>query len=146
VGGVVERSALPSQFDGNKPCQKRKESIEEMVTLTSWSCVIIFLEGFLNLQLLDPLRIISCWFRKTGWWAHQGSNLGHPGWFMNAHRTALVLFAVALGIVIAAASVTTLERVNTRKVSNDAMPGTMGLAKLHPQLDGAPGQPIVKDR
>ena len=23
------------------------------------------------------------------------------GWFMNAHRTALVLFAVALGVVIA---------------------------------------------
>jgi hypothetical protein len=68
------------------------------------------------------------------------------GWFMNAHRTALVLFAVALGVVIAVASVTTLERVNTRKVSNDAMPGTMGLAKPHPQLDGAPGEPIVKVR
>jgi hypothetical protein len=68
------------------------------------------------------------------------------GWFMNAHRTALVLFALTLGVVIAVASVTTLERVNTRKVSNDAMPGTMGLAKPHPQLDRAPGEPIVKDR
>ena len=43
-------------------------------------------------------------------------------------RTALVLFAVALGVVIAVASVTTLERDNTHKVSNDAMPGTTGLA------------------
>jgi hypothetical protein len=64
---------------------------------------------------------------------------------MNVHRTALVLYAVTLGIVIAAvAFVTTLERINTQ--SNDAMPGTIGLAKPHPQLDRAPGEPIVKDR
>jgi hypothetical protein len=66
---------------------------------------------------------------------------------MNVHRTALVLYAVALGVVIAAvAFVTTLERVNTRIVSNDAVPGTTGLAKPHPQLDRAPGEPILKDR
>jgi hypothetical protein len=65
---------------------------------------------------------------------------------MNEHRTALVLFAVALGVVIAVASVTTLERVNTIKVSNDAMPGTTGLAKPHPHLDRAPGEPLLKDR
>jgi hypothetical protein len=65
---------------------------------------------------------------------------------MNAHRTALFLFAVALGVVIAVASVTTLERVNTHKVSNDAMPGTTGLAKPHPRLDRAPAEPILKDR
>ena len=49
---------------------------------------------------------------------------------MDEHRTALVLFAVALGFVVAVAvaSVTTLERVNTHKVSDDAMPGTTGLA------------------
>jgi hypothetical protein len=46
------------------------------------------------------------------------------------HRTALVLFAVALGVMTAVAFVTTLERINTQ--SNDAMPGTIGLAK--PQL------------
>ena len=64
---------------------------------------------------------------------------------MNVHRTALVLYAVALGVVIAAvAFVTTLERVNTRIVSNDAAPGTTGLAKPHPQLDRAPGEPILK--
>jgi hypothetical protein len=65
---------------------------------------------------------------------------------MNKHRTALILFAVALGVVIAVASVTTLERVNTRKVSNDAAQGTTGPAKPHPQLDSAPGEPILKDR
>jgi hypothetical protein len=63
---------------------------------------------------------------------------------MNKHRTALVLFAVALGVVIALASVTTLERVNMHKVGNDAMPGTTGLAKPHTQFDRAPGEPILK--
>jgi hypothetical protein len=61
---------------------------------------------------------------------------------MNKHRTALVLYAVALGVVVAVAFVTTLERVNT----SDAMLGTTGLAKPHTQLDRAPGEPIVKDR
>jgi hypothetical protein len=65
---------------------------------------------------------------------------------MNAHQTALILFAVALGVVIAIASVTTLERVNTHEVTNRAMPGTIGLAKPHIQLDRAPGEPILKDR
>ena len=65
---------------------------------------------------------------------------------MHEHRTALVLFAVALGVVIAVASVTTLERVNTHKVSSDAIPGTTGLARPHPQLGRAPGEPIRKDR
>ena len=65
---------------------------------------------------------------------------------MNKHRTALILFAVALGVVVVIASVTTLEQVNTQKVSNDAAPGTTGLAKPHPQLDRAPGEPLLKDR
>jgi hypothetical protein len=65
---------------------------------------------------------------------------------MNKHRTALILFAVALGVVVVVASVTTLEQVNTRRASNDAIPGTTGLAKPHPQLDRAPGEPILKDR
>jgi len=65
---------------------------------------------------------------------------------MNEHRTELFLFAVALGVVVAVASVTTVERIHTRRVSNDAMPGTIGLAKPHPQLDRAPGEPILKDR
>jgi hypothetical protein len=65
---------------------------------------------------------------------------------MNKHRTALILFAVALAVVVVVASVTTLEQVNTHKVSNDAASGTTGLAKPHPQLDRAPGEPILKDQ
>ena len=65
---------------------------------------------------------------------------------MNEHRTALVLFAIALGAAIVIASVTTVERVNVHRVSNDAPPGTTGLAKPHPQLDRAPGEPLLKDR
>jgi hypothetical protein len=65
---------------------------------------------------------------------------------MNQHRTALVLFAVALAVVIVVASVTTLERVNTHRVSNDAPPGTTGLAKPHQPLDRAPGEPIPKEQ
>jgi hypothetical protein len=53
---------------------------------------------------------------------------------MSEHRTALVLFAVALAIAILVASATTLENLNTRKVSNDAPPGTTGLTKPHPQV------------
>jgi hypothetical protein len=64
---------------------------------------------------------------------------------MNKHRTALILFAVALTVVVVVASATTLEQVNTHKVSNDAA-GTIGLAKPHPQLDRAPGEPILIDR
>jgi hypothetical protein len=66
--------------------------------------------------------------------------------FMDKHRTALVLFAIALGVVIAVAFVTTVDRVNVHRASNDAPPGTTGLAKPHPQLDRAPGDPIVRDR
>jgi hypothetical protein len=52
---------------------------------------------------------------------------------MTNHQTALALFAVALGVVIAVAYVTTLDRVNSHRVSNDAPPGTTGLAKPHPR-------------
>jgi hypothetical protein len=65
---------------------------------------------------------------------------------MNSHRRALVLFAIALAVAILAASVTTLERVNTPQVSGDAPPGTTGLARPHPPLDRAPGEPIQKAR
>lgn len=57
-------------------------------------------------------------------------------------RAALVLSAVALAIAIVAASTVTLERVNTRTASNDAPPGTVGLARPHPPLDRAAGEPI----
>ena len=65
---------------------------------------------------------------------------------MSRHQAALTLFAVAFGVVIAIAFVTTLDHVQTHRVSNDAPPGTTGLAKPHPRLDRAPGEPILKDR
>ena len=60
----------------------------------------------------------------------------------NSHRTAVVLFAVAVLIAICAAFVTTLERVDTRTANNETPPGATGLAKPRPPLDRAPGQPL----
>jgi len=59
------------------------------------------------------------------------------------HRTAVVLFAVAVIIAILAASITTLERVDTRTAVDETPPGTTGLARPHPPLDRGPGQPVV---
>ena len=61
----------------------------------------------------------------------------------NSHRTAIALFAVAVIIAILAATLTTLERVDTRTVSNESLPGTTGLAKPRPPLDRAPGRPVI---
>ncbi len=58
------------------------------------------------------------------------------------HRTALVLFGIAVMIVVLLAFVTTFERINNRTASSEAAPGTMGLAKANPPLDRAPGQPV----
>ena len=60
----------------------------------------------------------------------------------NSHRIAVVLFAVAVIIAMLAATVTTLERVDTKTASNETPPGTTGLAKPRPPLDRAPGQPL----
>jgi hypothetical protein len=62
----------------------------------------------------------------------------------NSHRTPIALFAVAVIIAILAAFVTTLERVDTRTVDNETPPGATGLAKPHPPLDRAPGQPALR--
>jgi hypothetical protein len=64
---------------------------------------------------------------------------------MSAYQKALVPFAVALGGVIAIAFMIILESIHTRDASNGAIPGTIGLARPHPQLDRAPGTPILKD-
>ena len=61
----------------------------------------------------------------------------------NSHRTAVILFAVAMIIAILAAFLTTLERVDTRTANNETPPGTTGLAKPRPPLDRAPGQPVL---
>jgi hypothetical protein len=57
---------------------------------------------------------------------------------MTEHRSGLALFAVVLAIVTLLVFVTTLERVNTHKVSNDAPAGTIGIAKPHGPIDRAP--------
>ena len=61
----------------------------------------------------------------------------------NSHRTAVVLFAVAVIIAVFAALVTTIERVDTRTANNETPPGATGLAKPRPPLDRAPGQPVL---
>jgi hypothetical protein len=61
----------------------------------------------------------------------------------NRHRTAVVLFAVAVTIAMLAAAITTFERIDTRTASNETPPGTTGLAKPRPPLDRAPGQPVI---
>lgn len=61
----------------------------------------------------------------------------------NRHRTSVVLFAIAVIVAIFAALVTTLDGVDTRTASNETPPGTTGLARPHPPLDRAPGQPIL---
>ena len=60
----------------------------------------------------------------------------------NGYRTALVLFAVAVIIVTLTAFVTTFERVDKRASVSETAPGTTGLAKAHPPLDRASGQPV----
>ena len=60
----------------------------------------------------------------------------------NGYRTALVLFAVAVIIAMLAAFVTTFERVDKSTAVSEIAPGTTGLAKAHPPLDRASGQPV----
>ena len=61
----------------------------------------------------------------------------------NSHRTAIILFAVAVIIAIVAAFVTPLEQADTGTANNETPPATTGLAKPHPPLDRSPGQPVL---
>jgi hypothetical protein len=65
---------------------------------------------------------------------------------MNEHRTAVILFGIAPAIVIALASVTTLDRRDTRIASNGVPAGTTGLAKPNQPLDRAPGEAMPTRR
>ena len=58
------------------------------------------------------------------------------------NRTTLVLTAIALAVAVVVASTVTMERVNTRMASTDTPPGTTGLARPHPPLDRAAGEPL----
>ena len=59
-----------------------------------------------------------------------------------SRRTAVAIFAVALTVAVIATFITTFEGVSTRQASNEAQPGTTGLAHPHPPLDVAPGEPV----
>jgi hypothetical protein len=54
----------------------------------------------------------------------------------------MAIFAVILAAAMLAAFITTLEDIDTRHASDVTHPGTIGLAKPHPPLDRAPGEPI----
>lgn len=60
----------------------------------------------------------------------------------NSHRTAVTIFAVAVIVALIAAFVTRFRGVETPRASNEAQPGTIGLARPHPPLDRAPGEPV----
>jgi hypothetical protein len=60
----------------------------------------------------------------------------------HARAAVMAIFAVILVVAIMAAFVTTLEGIDTRDAGNVTQPGTIGLAKPHPPLDRAPGEPV----
>ena len=62
----------------------------------------------------------------------------------NSHRNAVTIFAVALIVVFIVAFITTFRGVETTLATNEAPPGTIGLAHPHPPLDRAPGEPFRK--
>ena len=57
------------------------------------------------------------------------------------HRTAVASVALAAVMTILVAMFLTLKAVDTRVAKVETLPGTMGLAKPHPPLDRAPGEP-----
>ena len=59
----------------------------------------------------------------------------------HARAAVMGIFAVILAVAIIVAFITTLDGV-TRHASNVTQPGTIGLAKPHPPLDRAPGEPV----
>ena len=60
----------------------------------------------------------------------------------HARAAVVVIFAIVLSVAMLAAFITTIEGIDTRHVSNGAQPGTIGLAKPHPPLDKALGEPV----
>jgi hypothetical protein len=68
----------------------------------------------------------------------------HPEQAVDRHARAAVMaiFAVILAVAIMAAFITTLEGIDTRHAGNVTQSGTIGVAKPHPPLDRAPGEPV----
>ncbi len=60
----------------------------------------------------------------------------------HARAVIMAIFAFILAVAISAAFITTLEDIDTRHAGDVTQPGTIGLAKPHPPLDRAPGEPI----
>jgi hypothetical protein len=60
----------------------------------------------------------------------------------HARAAVMAIFAVILAVAIMAAFITTLEGIDTRHAGTVTQPGTIGLAKPHPPLDRAPGEPV----
>jgi hypothetical protein len=56
-------------------------------------------------------------------------------------RTAVAAFALAATIAIVVAMFLTIRAVDTQNANVDVPPGTTGLARPHPPLDRAPGEP-----
>lgn len=59
----------------------------------------------------------------------------------HARAAVMAIFAVILAVAIMAAFIM-LEGIDTRRAGNVTQPGTIGLAKPHPPLDRAPGEPV----
>ena len=59
-----------------------------------------------------------------------------------ARAAVMAIFAVILAVAIMATFIKTLEDIDTRHAGNVTQPGTIGLAKPHPPLDRAPGEPV----
>jgi uncharacterized membrane protein len=60
----------------------------------------------------------------------------------DSRRTAVAAVALTATMAIVVAIFLTLKTVDTRSAKVDALPGTTGLAKPHPPLDRAPGEPV----
>ncbi len=60
----------------------------------------------------------------------------------NSHGIAVAIFAIILAAAMILAAITTLEDVDTRHANTEAQPGTIGMARPHPPLDRAPGEPV----
>jgi hypothetical protein len=60
----------------------------------------------------------------------------------SSRRRTFEIFAIIVAVAIIAAFAATIHRVDTRQISSDLPPGTIGLAHPHPPLDKAPGEPV----
>ena len=60
----------------------------------------------------------------------------------NGHDPAVALFAATVIMGLLAVTVMTFDWGDTRMASNDTPPGAAGLARPHPPLYRAPGQPL----